>query len=60
MKEMNKTVQELKMEIEVIKKKWTTGDGKKTGITGTSITNRIQEMKERISGVENMIEEIDS
>ena len=57
---MNKTVQELKMEIEVIKKKWTTGDGKKTGITGTSITNRIQEMKERISGVENMIEEIDS
>ena len=31
-----------------------------TGTTDASITNRIQEMEEKISGVENMVEEIDS
>ena len=34
--------------------------GKWTGTTETSITNRIQEIKERISGAEDTIEEIDS
>jgi uncharacterized coiled-coil protein SlyX len=32
---------------------------KRSGITDVSITNRIQEMEERISGVEDMVEEID-
>ena len=34
--------------------------GKWTGTTETSITNRIQEIEERISGTEDSIEEIDS
>ena len=34
--------------------------GKQSGTTDVSITNRIQEMEERISGVEDTIEEIDS
>ena len=34
--------------------------GKGTGTTDASITNRIQEMEERISGVKDTIEEIDS
>ena len=34
--------------------------GKQTGTTETSMTNRIQEIKERISGAEDSIEEIDS
>jgi hypothetical protein len=33
--------------------------GKKSGITDVSITNRIQEIEERISGIENMVEKID-
>ena len=33
--------------------------GKRSEITDVSITNRIQEMEERISGVEDMVEEID-
>jgi hypothetical protein len=51
-KEMNKTVQDLKMEIEAIKKTQTEGTleteniGKRTVTTETSINNRIQEMKE--------------
>jgi uncharacterized coiled-coil protein SlyX len=32
--------------------------GKRTGITDVSITNRIQELEERISRVEDTIEEI--
>ena len=34
--------------------------GKWTKTTETSITNRLQEIEERISGVEETIEEIDS
>ena len=34
--------------------------GKQTGTTDTSITNRLQEMEERISGVEDMVEETES
>ena len=33
---------------------------KQTGTTDANITNRIQEMEERISGIEDTIEEIDS
>jgi predicted nucleic acid-binding Zn-ribbon protein len=61
---MNKMVQDLKMEIETIKKlqKETTLEiknlRKRTGTADTSITNRIQEMEERILGIEDTIEEI--
>ena len=34
--------------------------GKRTGTTDASITNRIQEMEERISGINNTIQEIDT
>ena len=33
--------------------------GKRTGITDLSITNRIQEIEERKSGIEDSIEDID-
>jgi predicted nucleic acid-binding Zn-ribbon protein len=53
-KELNKTIQDLKMEIERIKKsqRETTLEienlGERSGIIGASITNRIQEIEERI------------
>jgi uncharacterized coiled-coil protein SlyX len=34
--------------------------GKRSGITDVSITNRIQEIEERISGLEDTVEEIDT
>jgi len=34
--------------------------GKRAGVTDASITNRIQETKERISGVEDTIENINT
>jgi hypothetical protein len=58
-KELNKTTQDLKMEAETIKKsqKETTLErenlGKKSGAIDASITNRIQEIEERISGAED-------
>lgn len=33
--------------------------GKQTGTTEVSFTNRTQEIKERISGIEDTVEEID-
>jgi len=63
-KEINKIVQDLKMEIETIKKTQTEAIleienlGKRRGTTDASITNRIQEMEERISCREDTIEEI--
>ena len=33
--------------------------GKRSGVTDASITNRIQEVEERISGIEYTIENID-
>jgi cell fate (sporulation/competence/biofilm development) regulator YmcA (YheA/YmcA/DUF963 family) len=59
MKELNKTAQELKMEIETIKKTQREAIlemanlGKKSGSTNASITNRIQETEERISALED-------
>ena len=65
-KEINKTVQDLKVQIEAKKKTQTEGIlemenlGKRTGFTNTSITNRIQEMEERISGIEDTLEDSDT
>jgi predicted nucleic acid-binding Zn-ribbon protein len=65
-KEFNKTIQGLKMEIETIKKsqKETTLEieniEKRSGVIDTSITNRIQEIGERISGAEDTLENIDT
>jgi septation ring formation regulator EzrA len=63
---MNKTIQHLKMEVETIKKtqRETTLEieilGKRSGVIDASITNRIQEIEERISGAEDPIENIDT
>ena len=65
-KEMSKNIQDLKMEIETIKKsqRETTlklkNLGKRSGVINASITNRIQEIEERISGSEDSIENIDT
>jgi chromosome segregation ATPase len=65
-KELTKTIQDLKMEIETIRKsqRETTLEsgnlGKRSGIIDASITNRIQEIEERISGAEDTIENIDT
>ena len=66
MKEINKTVQDLKVEIEAIKKAETEGILERESLGKTeqelqvqaSLT--IQEVKERISGVEDTIEQIDN
>ena len=65
-KELNKVIQDLKVEIETLKKTQMEANlemenlGKRSVITDVSITNRIQERKERTSGVEDTIEEIDT
>ena len=62
--ELNKTIQDLKREVETIKKIQrektleTETLGKKSGTIDVSISNRIQEMEERISGAEDSIENI--
>ena len=61
---MNKTILDLKREVDTIKKTQseTTLEietlGKKSGTIDASISNRIQEMEERISGAEDSIENI--
>jgi polyhydroxyalkanoate synthesis regulator phasin len=61
-KELNKTIQEQNMEIETIKKSQIRtileieNLGKRSGVIHASITNRIQEIEERISGTEDSIE----
>ena len=58
---LNKTIQDLKMEVETMKKtqRETTLEmetlGKKSGTIDVSISNRIKEMEERISGTEDSI-----
>jgi prefoldin subunit 5 len=65
-KELNKTIQDLKMEVEIINKpqRKTTLEienlGKKSGTIDASITNRIQETEKRISDAEDTIEIIDT
>ena len=64
--ELNKTTQDLKMEVETIKKtqRETTLEIKilemKSGAFDTSIMNRIQEVEERISGAEDSIGKMDT
>ena len=58
---MNKTIQDLKMEIEIIKKSQRETSlkienlGKRSGFIDASINNRVQEIEERISGAEDII-----
>jgi hypothetical protein len=62
--EMNKTILDLKREVDTIKKTQTEGTletetlGKESGTIDASISKRIQEMEERISGAEDSIENI--
>jgi hypothetical protein len=66
MKELNKVVQDLKVELETIRETQMEATlemenlGNRSGITDESITNRIQEIEERISGVEATLEDIDT
>jgi chromosome segregation ATPase len=62
--ELNKTIQDLKREVDTIKKTQSEATmeietlGKKSGTIEASISNRIQGMEERISGTEDSIENI--
>jgi hypothetical protein len=62
--EMNKTILDLKREVDTIKKTQNEATllietlGKTSGTIDASISNRIQEMEERISGTEHSIENI--
>jgi uncharacterized coiled-coil protein SlyX len=61
---MNKTILDLKRKVDTIKKTQSEAMveietlGGKSGTIDASINNRIQEMEERISGVEDSIESI--
>jgi predicted nucleic acid-binding Zn-ribbon protein len=60
--ELNKTIQDLKREVDTIKKTQSEATleieplGKKSGTIDASISNRIQEMEERILDADNSIE----
>ena len=62
--ELNKTIQDLKSEVDTIKKPQSEATlemeslGKKSGTIDASISTRIQEMEERMSGAEDSIENI--
>jgi predicted nucleic acid-binding Zn-ribbon protein len=62
--EMNKTILDLKKEVYTIKKTQSEAMleietlGKKSATIDASISNRIQEMEDRISGAEDYIENI--
>ena len=62
--ELNKTIKDLKREVDTIKKTQSEAMleietlGKKSGTTDASISNQIQQMEERISGAEDSIENI--
>jgi prefoldin subunit 5 len=64
-KELNKTIQDLKLEVEIINKiqRETTLEietlAKKSGTIDSSISKRIQEMEERISGTEDSIKNME-
>jgi len=65
-KEFHKAIQDLKVEAETIKKTKMEANldvedlRKRSGIIDVSIINRIQEIEERIPGVEDTIDEIDT
>jgi predicted ribosome quality control (RQC) complex YloA/Tae2 family protein len=62
--ELTKTIQDLKRKVDIIKETQSEKMmeietlGKKSGIIDVSISNRIQEMEERISDAEDSIENI--
>ena len=62
--ELNKTIQDLKSEVDTIKKPQSKATleieylDKKSGTIDVSISTRIQEMEERMSGTEDSIENI--
>jgi predicted RNase H-like nuclease (RuvC/YqgF family) len=62
--ELNKTIQDLKREVDTIKNTQSEATleienlGKKSGTIDGSISNRIQELEKRISGKEDSIENI--
>ena len=62
--ELNKTIQDLKREVDTIKKTQSEAKleietlEKRSGTIDGSISNRIQEMEERISGAQDSIENI--
>jgi len=64
-KELDKVIQDLKMEVETTKKSQIEATlemenlGKRSGAADAKITNRIQEIEERITGVQDTIEYID-
>jgi hypothetical protein len=64
--EFNKTIQDLKMEVETIKKTQRETSleieilGKKSGTTDASTSNRIQEMEDRIPGAGDSIGNMDT
>jgi hypothetical protein len=64
--ELNKPIHDLKMEVETMKKsqRETTPEieilGKKSGTIDAGISNRTQEMEERISGTEDTMENMDT
>ena len=64
--ELNKMIQDLKREVDTIKKSQNEAMleietlEKKSGNIGASISNRIQEMEEKISGTEDTIENMDT
>ena len=59
---MKRTIQDLKREVETIKKTQSKIQtlGKKSGTIDVSISNRIQEMQERIPSAEDSIENMDT
>ena len=63
-KKLNKTIQDLKMEIDTLKKSQKETNleienlRKRSGVLDASITNRIQEIEQRTSGAEDTIENI--
>ena len=62
MKELNTSIQDRKVEVETVKKTQMETNleienlGKRSGITDVSITERIQEIEERSSHVEDIVE----
>jgi hypothetical protein len=63
-KEINKTatleIRNRRKKTHKLREFWRWESKKRTGTTDASITNRIQKMEERISGIENTTEEIDT
>ena len=65
MKKLNKSIQDIIVKVEKIKKTQMEANldmenlEKRPGITDLRITNRMKEIEERLSGVEDTVEEID-